>query len=304
MGGTVVKRGKGWTARYRYADPSGLKREISKAFPTIEEAKAELARLEYFHRSGREINPEQLTVKEYAQRWLEAKKADGASEATLVHYGKSLDHVLPLIGRMRLRDVKPIHAREVNTALLSKMSATSARGYRIDVNVLFNQAVRDELLERNPFKAVPLPKASRREVPFLEDPERQRLLEAAGSHDHGEIVRLALLTGLRLGELQRLTWPDVDFDRRVLRIRQAKTAAGVRNVSIGPDTVEMLQLVRSRQREWQVAAYAWEDSQAVFTNRGGGALSTRAIGQFWESRRWLPSSPFPRPPSYPRQLAH
>jgi integrase len=42
----------------------------------------------------------------------------------------------------------------------------------------------------------------------------------------GVIVRVALLTGMRIGEILSLSWGQVDFHRGVVTVGQAKTAAG------------------------------------------------------------------------------
>src|SRR5207247_467186 len=45
--------------------------------------------------------------------------------------------------------------------------------------------------------------------------------DAADQTEYGVIVALALMTGLRQGELLGLRWQDVDFNNSALRVRQA-----------------------------------------------------------------------------------
>ena len=63
--------------------------------------------------------------------------------------------------------------------------------------------------------------------------EELRLLEAVDTQTHPNrsrtletFVRLALLTGMRSGEIQSLQWGRVDFGNRTLEVGEAKTAAG------------------------------------------------------------------------------
>ncbi len=59
--------------------------------------------------------------------------------------------------------------------------------------------------------------------------EEQSLLTAAAKNRSPVIlpfVKIALLTGLRLGEIRRLTWDRIDLENRWLIVGKAKTAAG------------------------------------------------------------------------------
>src|SRR5262249_38116155 len=63
--------------------------------------------------------------------------------------------------------------------------------------------------------------------------EEKRLLLAVAadtspnrSQTLGTFVRIALLTGMRAGEITNLTWGQVDFARRVVTVGRAKTASG------------------------------------------------------------------------------
>lgn len=54
------------------------------------------------------------------------------------------------------------------------------------------------------------------------------------------IVPVALATGLREGELLRLTDQDVDLKRGKLTVRQSKTRSGVRTVELAGVAVQLL----------------------------------------------------------------
>ena len=55
------------------------------------------------------------------------------------------------------------------------------------------------------------------------------------------IVRIALLTGLRSGEIKGLTWGQIDLEARVLTVGEAKTKAGTgRQIPMNRDLFEVL----------------------------------------------------------------
>lgn len=89
-------------------------------------------------------------------------------------------------------------------------------------NVMFNDALADELITRNPMSLIKKPKnISVNEIlPFKQDEifnllghiqERMRAVFAIG-----------FFTGMRTGELVALKWNDIDFENNVIKVRRAK----------------------------------------------------------------------------------
>ena len=75
----------------------------------------------------------------------------------------------------------------------------------------------------NPCAAVRLRRPEERLPRYLSEVEVVEALRLAGHHGIWPEVALALATGLRLSEMIRLQWADVDPVRRVLAIRKAKS---------------------------------------------------------------------------------
>jgi len=100
--------------------------------------------------------------------------------------------------------------------------------YLAALSTVYSQAVTEWkwiARDQNPMPDVRKPKEARGRVRFLSDEERERLLIAANSSANPflhPIVVLALSTGMRLGEIMRLTWDDVDFQRRSIVIQETK----------------------------------------------------------------------------------
>jgi integrase len=78
----------------------------------------------------------------------------------------------------------------------------------------------------------------------LSPEEEGRLLEAIPGHRSvliGTFVRIALMTGMRSGEIISLTWGQVDLDRRVITVGRAKTSSGTgRQIPMNQDLHEVL----------------------------------------------------------------
>lgn len=161
-------------------------------------------------------------------------------------------HIKPRLGRLEVgkvarADVAKLHhemretPRQANQALavLSKMfRLAEAWGLRPDGS--------------NPSRLVQRYKETKRER-FLSDAELARLgatlneAESTKSEAPATMaaIRLAALTGCRVGELLRLQWDDIDAEQSALVIRDGKT--GGRLHSIGAETLAFLAALPRRE---------------------------------------------------------
>jgi integrase len=129
-----------------------------------------------------------------------------------------------------------------------------------------DQAVKWDLIPRNPAEAVKAPTPTPKEMHPLSAQEARRLLEAARGDRLEALYELAIQTGMRQGELLGLRWEDVDLDGQSLRIRRTltrkgndsgcaygvgepKTKKSRRTVRLTQRTVEALRSHRARQAE-------------------------------------------------------
>jgi integrase len=127
-----------------------------------------------------------------------------------------------------------------------KIKASTVNRELTLLKLIFKQAISWKYLEVNPASEVkPFPTSydydDRR---VLTEDELYRLFEACKKSDNPilyEIVKIAALTGMRKGELQNLTWDDVDFERNIIRVEQTKT----RHTFYKPMTEELRKVLLS-----------------------------------------------------------
>jgi integrase len=150
------------------------------------------------------------------------------------------------------------------------------------VRRLFEWLVGQQAITASPLQATPR-RETRRYVPFLfEPPVIRRLLEEAGRLPDNPRSRLrgptyatlfALLAGLglRIGEVTRLQYGDVDLDRDVLLVRDSKFGKS-RLVPFGPRLSRRLHdyLALRERHGWPTAAsaplFSWDGQRALSTN--------------------------------------
>ena len=123
---------------------------------------------------------------------------------------------------------------------------------------LIDYAIKDMdiYLPSNTARLVDNPKVNNaRDRVFINPEEEQRLFEALPTDDYRAITGLALETACRLGELLKMEWHHIDFDRRLLAIPKAHSKTDVaRTIPLSSRAVEILRSRLGRKRKGRVFA--------------------------------------------------
>ncbi len=161
----------------------------------------------------------------------------------------------------------------------------------------FEQAVRWNMIPRNPTDATRPPRIVRKEMQILSRDQVQLLLDSASDASMRALYGIAATAGLRRGELVALRWSDVDLERATLTIRRTahrvrgegivygepKTNAGRRSVRVGSMAVSLLRAHRAAQIEARLkAGPAWHDLDLVFTSLVGTPLEEARITRLFQ----------------------
>ena len=260
-------------------DPAtGKRRQSTMTFRgTRPEAEAEYARLRNQRAQGIELGGEKLRVADYLDRWLRDYASVNTKPRTEKGYRQIIDgHVKPVVGSMPLGKLRPLHIqRIISTALGTGVSKKTAQNIYRCLFESLRHAVKWELIGRNPAEAIDPPRPPRFQAPALGVDDVERLMEAADAAGIGALVKTAVMTGLRQGEVLRLRWEDVDLDRGALAVRESKSAAGVRAIALSPATVVLLRKHRRQQAEDRLrAGPAWHDETLVFATTLGTPIQT------------------------------
>lgn len=148
-------------------------------------------------------------TKEYLESWSKVKKRP----STYIRDQTSTKWLKEMFGKKLLteitrRDVERYLAKRQEQG---KRPATLNRELSCLKNML-RKAVDWNYLEVNPAAEVKQQKEETPEFEFLRDDEITRLLDTCEEHLE-TLLTLAIYTGMRKGELSKLEWGDVDFNR-------------------------------------------------------------------------------------------
>jgi len=298
--GTIRKKvgertGVAWHWRFDHVDPVTGKRITKRgSAPTRRECEHDLREAIQRVESGKASVDDKITVREYlVDRWLPSI-ASTVRPGTVRRYADIVkNHIVPAIGGLRLAKLSPLDIQRLYADRLAK--GFSPNYVRYDHAVLhraLSQAVRLRVIDRNPADLVDPPRLVKSDATTWDAGEVARILDAGDTTDLAALWRLALLGGLRRGELLGLMWEDVDLERGMLAIRRGliaglagkwelgapKTASGRRTIALDATCVSALRKHRAAQNAERLRLGAiWQDRGFIFTNVTGGLLLPNAL---------------------------
>jgi integrase len=239
-----------------------------------------------------------ITVAEAADIWIEKGQLENLERSTLRQYRNHVDlHIKrSRIGAEKLARLSTPAIEAFRDDLLKKCSRAMARKVLTSLKSILSAAQRRGLVAHNAAQPVKVDVKRRdharlavgRDIPSKA--EVQTLLAQAKGRWRPLFVT-AVFTGMRASELRGLIWDDVDFDRKVIHVRQRanlwgeigapKSAAGAREIPMSPMVVNAL-------KEWRFACPRGPaalvfpngngnvENHANIANRGFYALQTDA----------------------------
>jgi integrase len=239
-----------------------------------------------------------LTVAQFFTQWIEWRKPSLRIRSYERYEGFIRLQVIPHIGNIQLRKLTLTHLQSLYSELLGaggikgSIKASTVNTLHWMINRALSDAVKWELIAKNPCKAVEPPRRARYEFRALTVEEAQRLLAAARGHGMEALFVLALTTGMRRGELLALKWQDIDFELGAVHVRRAftrakgqryleaepKTEKSRRSILLAPGTIEILKQHRLKQLEAkQQAGEDWEERDLVFCTAVGTPLNPNKV---------------------------
>ena len=224
-------------------DPkTGRRRQIREATFTTRQA-AQTARNKAAVKV--DANTYVTTTKEvyaaYLERWLPRHQThgEGLKPTTFSNYRRYVTRDIgpSALGRMKLADIRRFHINAfVDELLADGRGPTTVRRIAAVVQGSLRSAEQEDLIEMNPSVGIRLPKVTKKDFEAWEPEQVGTFLDIAAEHPLGALFELAMLTGMRRGELIGMRWSDVDLTRRIVSIRNNRVQAGNAIVDNAPKT--------------------------------------------------------------------
>jgi integrase len=166
---------------------------------------------------------ERRTIREHFEGWISTKQA---SPGTLIRYQQIVRQFLGYLGLKAKKDLSSLMAEDIERyrdALQGTIAPTSVNVHLKVIRVCLESATRRNRFDKNPARLVEnLPTNDRHERRGFTLAELKKVLTVC-KEDWKTAVLLGIYTGLRLGDVQALTWANLDLQNTELTIRTQKT---------------------------------------------------------------------------------
>jgi len=233
------------------------------------------------------------TLDDLVDYWLETVTPT-LKPRTLADYRQTYHlYLRPTLGELHLDNLIPDSIQRVYNSLQTRGLRRAAAKCHAILHRALGLAVLWGWLAESAAERVVRPqyRPARKEV--WTPGELQAFLAGARDHWLYPLWVVAIVSGGRVGELQALTWQDVDFDGGTIRISKAlqrldgrwmvtepKTRSGRRAVALPPHGVEALRVQAAQQATWRArVGPEWNPSPLVFTQWHGSPLHEATVSQ-------------------------
>ena len=163
---------------------------------------------------------EEITLDMWFKRWTEIYKKKSVRPGTVRIYTHIYNkNISPYIGNYKLNYlVKSDIQQVVDNASDSGYKYERQDKIKVILNDLFNRAIEDDLMLKNPAKGVKLRADREINAKALTIEEEEAFLNASQGTFYENMFHVAINTGLRPGELFALTTADVDLDAKLINV--------------------------------------------------------------------------------------
>jgi integrase len=259
--GEVIRKMKdgrfiGWYIRFH--DSDGKRKTRATKTTSFNDAKRILIEIEARVGRGKlgiADRPQRIIVAQLVERWVEEYDPNTRDRRKWsIKARHEISPMLPLLG-MDACTFRAAEALTLSRSLSERYQANTIRRKLALLSTVFHWGMRKGIVAANPFAGVRQPQPVSR-VEYLAREEVRQLLAAADARSdmRGAVfavaIRLAVCSGLRVGEIFGLTWRDVDFSTGLITVahsyRSTTKSGKTRHVPMTDDLATALRTWRSQ----------------------------------------------------------
>ncbi len=166
-----------------------------------------------------------MSFQYYARTYLEFKRHELKS-STFEKYSKIVENrLLPVFEDRNIDQIRPSDVKRWLYSLVD-IGAKSKRHYLCVLSGIFQEAIYDEAIEKNPVKFVRMPKVVKPIINPFTSEQVKSILEDAENFNYRHFLAIAFFTGMRSGEIIALKKSDIDLEKRLIHVERSRSKHG------------------------------------------------------------------------------
>jgi integrase len=238
------------------------KRKSKGGFKTKKECQAALNKIMSDFNKGIFIEVSNMTLEVYLKKYLNSIKPN-LTNKTYCTYLYLIDyHLIPNLGAIAAKDLKPLHIQEFYDELHNTNSSTTVRHIHNLLNSALNQAIGWGIIIKNSCDDVRKPKRASVQILVLNEEQIKMLLERIKGLTIFLPTVIAVMTGMREAEVCALKWINIDLDNKILYVKnqlqsidgtlelvRLKTDNSLRSIPLPDYIVTILKEKQAKQEE-------------------------------------------------------
>ena len=240
---------------YTYKDDDGNQHQKWETFDTNTDAKKRKTQIEFEQQSGTFIIPNATTVADLLEEYCSVYGVNNWAMSTYrSKKGLMYNYIIPLIGDVKLDELTPRLMDKFYQSLLKVktksvqnkkpkneyLTVHTVREIHKFLRSAFNQAVKWELMTRNPVLNATLPKEEHQKREIWTAETLMHALEVCDDDILALAINLSFACSLRMGEMLGLTWDCIDISEESLRENNASIYVDKELQRVNRDVMEVL----------------------------------------------------------------
>ena len=245
--------------------PEGITEKKARKEAQIQADSFEKEWLKRFEAENKTLKSQKITLQEFIDTiWLPS--LTGNYRPTTIEFKKDISKVIKhsFLGKKKIQNINNTDIEIYFKKQKIKYSPKTLRHHHSTLNLIFKDAIKNNMITTNPIKDIETLPIKRRKVDAFSKTESVDFIEMVNTKPLRLklMYHLLLTTGLRRGELYGLRWSDIIFEEKILivnlnvtyaggkiNIGDAKTPAG--ECRVIPITNSVIELLKGFQKEEQ-----------------------------------------------------
>lgn len=217
--GNGIAQKKNGRYEARYVDRFG--KRISISGRDLKDVKRRFN--EAIYENDQEINiKDNIRLDDWYNKWMNVYKYNVIRENSKRHYNHVYKkHISPILGHFYIKDITQLQIRElINKLDKEGYQYETKNKVRIILIDIFNKAMIDEFVRKNPAKGITIKRNEERDIQVLSIEDQISFFECCKGTFYDNFFNIAVCSGMRIGELAALRWKDIDFDNKVIHVNR------------------------------------------------------------------------------------